>query len=200
LPRRRGSSCRAALSPRAAPDLKKKHHNANFFPKPQPPTTKQKTTVGNLSWGCDATKLAELFSRFGNVSDAFIPSDRQTGRSRGFGFVTLDAAAAENAVKELDGTEFMERTIRVNPAQPLGDRGGGGGGRGGYGGGGGGRGYGGGGYGGGGGGYGGGGGGYGGPPGGGGGYGGPPGGGYGGPPQGGGYGGAPGGYGGPGGY
>jgi hypothetical protein len=133
-----------------------------------------KLYVGNLSWQASKDDLFELFSRYGNVEDAFIPSDRETGRSRGFGFVTLEAGAASAAAAALNETEFMGRTIRVNEAQPQGERGGGGGGRGGGG-------YGGGGYGGGGGGYGGGGGGYGG-------------GGYGGGRGGGGYGG--GGYGG----
>lgn len=123
----------------------------------------------------------ELFSQFGTVEDSFIPLDRETGRPRGFGFVTLEENAAKNAAAALNNTDYNGRTIRVNEAAPPGEGGGGrgggrGGGGGGYGGrdGGGGGGYGGGGYGGqqGGGGYGGQGGGGGGYGGGGGGYGG----------------------------
>ncbi|KAG2486743.1 hypothetical protein HYH03_014668 [Edaphochlamys debaryana] len=105
-----------------------------------------KLYVGNLSWDTRADDLTQLFSKFGNVEDAFVATDRETGRSRGFGFVTLESTAAKNACAECDGTEFMGRTIRVNEATPLGERppggrgggygGGRGGGRGGYGGGG----------------------------------------------------------------
>ncbi|GFH32791.1 RRM domain-containing protein [Haematococcus lacustris] len=66
------------------------------------------------------------------VEDAFVANDRETGRSRGFGFVTM-AEGASDAVAELDNSEFMGRSIRVNEAQPQGERpaGGRGGGRGG---------------------------------------------------------------------
>jgi len=127
-----------------------------------------KLYVGNLSWSCTKDDLYNIFSQYGNVEDAFIPQDRETGRPRGFGFVTMASDAAQAAIQGLNETEQQGRTIRVNEAQPAGGGGGGrGGGRsgGGYGGGGyGGGGYGGGGYGGGrgGGGYSGGGGGYGG--------------------------------------
>ncbi|KAG2454091.1 hypothetical protein HYH02_001131 [Chlamydomonas schloesseri] len=95
-----------------------------------------KLYVGNLSWDTRADDLTNLFSKFGTVEDAFVATDRETGRSRGFGFVTLEANAAKSACSECDGTEFMGRTIRVNEATPLGERppGGRGGGRGGYGG------------------------------------------------------------------
>lgn len=112
-----------------------------------------KLYVGNISWSTQAEDLRALFQPFGEVEDAFIPQDRETGRSRGFGFVTL-ATGADQAIQNLNETEYQGRTIRVNEAQPAGTGGGGGYGRGG--------GRGGGGYGGGGGGYGGGGGGYGG--------------------------------------
>lgn len=56
------------------------------------------------------------------VSDAFVASDRETGRSRGFGFVTMDQAGGNDAIAELNETDFMGRTIRVNEAQPQGDR------------------------------------------------------------------------------
>jgi hypothetical protein len=120
-----------------------------------------KLYVGNIPWTTQADDLRQLFGRFGAVEDAFIPQDRESGRSRGFAFVTMtDAAAAQEAIAQLNDQEFNGRTIRVNEAQPPGSGGGGyrgGGGGGGYGGGRGGGGYGGGGYGGGGGGYGGGG-------------------------------------------
>ncbi|KIY99995.1 Glycine-rich RNA-binding protein [Monoraphidium neglectum] len=89
--------------------------------------------------------LTQLFGQYGEVTDAFIPNDRETGRSRGFGFVTMGADQAAAAMGALNNQEFQGRTIRVNEAQTReggggGGRGGGGygGGRGGYGGGGGG--------------------------------------------------------------
>ncbi|EFJ51280.1 glycine-rich RNA-binding protein-like protein [Volvox carteri f. nagariensis] len=96
-----------------------------------------KLYVGNLSWDTRADDLNGLFSKFGAVEDAFVATDRETGRSRGFGFVTLESSAARAAASEIDGTEFMGRTIKVNEATPMGERPGGG--RGGYGGGRGGR-------------------------------------------------------------
>jgi RNA recognition motif-containing protein len=120
----------------------------------------KKLFVGGLSWNTTDDGLRSAFEKFGNVDEAKVITDRETGRSRGFGFVTfLDNDSAEQAMNEMNGTSLDGRTIKVNEAQdrPRESRGGGGGG--GYGGGGGGYGGGGGGYGGGGGGYGGGGGG-----------------------------------------
>jgi hypothetical protein len=114
-----------------------------------------KLYVGNIPWSTQADDLRNLFGQFGAVEDAFIPQDRESGRSRGFAFVTMaDSAAAQAAISQLHDSDYNGRTIRVNEAQPPGSGGGGGGGfrRGGGGGG-----YGGGGFGGGGGGYGGGG-------------------------------------------
>ncbi|WP_086001167.1 RNA recognition motif domain-containing protein [Plesiocystis pacifica] len=149
-----------------------------------------KLFVGGISWGTDDDGLRAAFEEIGPVVEAKVILDRDTGRSRGFGFVTMgDADAAKEAIEKMNGAIVDGRAIRVNEANERG--GGGGGGRGG---GGGGRGGGGGGYGGGGGGYGGGGGGRGG---GGGGYGGGGGGGRGG--RGGGGGGGRGGRGGGGG-
>ncbi|KAG1662315.1 hypothetical protein FOA52_011473 [Chlamydomonas sp. UWO 241] len=109
-----------------------------------------KLYIGNLSWDTKKEDLFDLFSKYGAVEDAFVASDRETGRSRGFGFVTIESESAQSAITEVNETDFMGRTIRVNEAQPRGEGGGGrGGGGGGYGGGGGGRGgggYGGGGY------------------------------------------------------
>jgi RNA recognition motif-containing protein len=130
----------------------------------------KKLYVGNLSFGTTNEDLTQLFGQFGEVASASVVTDRETGRSRGFGFVEM-SSGAEEAIAGTNGQDFQGRTLTVNEAKPREDRGGGGGGRGGYGGGGGGRGgygggggggYGGGGGGGGRGGYGGGGGGYGG--------------------------------------
>jgi RNA recognition motif-containing protein len=121
--------------------------------------------VGNLSWECTADDLLAVFQEHGAVARAQVITDRETGRSRGFGFVEMENDdEAQKAIDALNGQDFRGRPLTVNEARPREERGGGGG----YGGGGGGRsGYGGGGssrggYGGGGGGYGGGGGGRGG--------------------------------------
>jgi RNA recognition motif-containing protein len=112
--------------------------------------------VGNLPYQTTADDLREAFSKFGTVVRSQVVSDRETGRSRGFGFVEM-ADGGEQAIEGMNGTDFQGRTLTVNEARPREERSGGGGG--GYGGGGGGgRRAGGGGYGGGGGGYGGGGG------------------------------------------
>lgn len=91
-----------------------------------------KLYVGNLSWQTRADDLQNFFSRFGAVEDSFVATDRETGRSRGFGFVTLETSAAQAAIAETDGQDFMGRNIRVNEATPQGERPAGG--RGGYGG------------------------------------------------------------------
>jgi cold-inducible RNA-binding protein len=101
-----------------------------------------KLFVGGLSWNTDDQGLRTAFEPFGQVEDAKVMTDRDTGRSRGFGFVTFsDSATAQNAIKQLDGTVLDGRTLAVNEAQERAPRGGGGGfggGRGGGGGGGGG--------------------------------------------------------------
>lgn len=118
--------------------------------------------VGNLPFNTTSEELEALFGQHGTVTRAQVMTDRETGRSRGFGFVEM-SEGADAAIAALNGNPFQGRPLTVNEARPREERprgggyGGGGGGRGGYGGGGG-RG----GYGGGGGGYGGGGGGYGG--------------------------------------
>jgi RNA recognition motif-containing protein len=122
----------------------------------------KKLYVGNLSYSVDSSELEQLFSQHGQVVSAQIINDRDTGRSKGFGFVEMaNDAEADAAIAALNGQQHGGRALTVNEARPREDRGGGGGGggRGGYGGGGGGYGGGGGGRGGGGGGYGGGGGG-----------------------------------------
>jgi len=118
----------------------------------------KKLYVGNLTYSVNETDLEALFSQFGTVQSAQIIIDRDTNRSKGFGFVEMGSdAEAQAAIQGLDGRDHDGRNLTVNEAKPREPRSGGGGG--GYGGGGGGRSGGGGGYGGGGGGYGGGGGG-----------------------------------------
>jgi RNA recognition motif-containing protein len=125
--------------------------------------------VGNLAYSVNSDQLQEMFEQYGQVRSAQVLSDRETGRSRGFGFVEMENDAdADEAIAQLDGRDLGGRRLTVNEAKPRTPGGGGGGyggggysggyGGGGGGGGGGGRGYGGGGGGGGGGGYGGGGG------------------------------------------
>ena len=94
----------------------------------------KKLFVGNLSWNTDDHGLQEAFAPFGEITEAKVISDRDTGRSRGFGFVTFeDAEAADKAIAAMNDTDLDGRTIRVNEAQDK--RRNGGGGRGGYGGG-----------------------------------------------------------------
>jgi RNA recognition motif-containing protein len=92
--------------------------------------------VGNLVWDCTADDLLALFQEHGAVARAQVITDRETGRSRGFGFVEMnDDEEAQRAIDALNGTDFKGRPLTVNEAKPREDRGGGG--RGGYGGGGG---------------------------------------------------------------
>ncbi len=100
-----------------------------------------KIYVGNLSFRTTQQELEDLFTNYGNVQEAAVVTDRETGRSRGFGFVTMpEDGEANAAIEALNGTEVEGRTLTVNEARPKTDRPrGGGGGGGGYGGGGGGR-------------------------------------------------------------
>ena len=92
----------------------------------------KKIYVGNLPWSTTEADLKELFGTYGEVHSAAVIMDRETGRSRGFGFVELDASAAEKAIAELDGRDYGGRALRVNEANDRrGGRGGGGGGGGG---------------------------------------------------------------------
>jgi RNA recognition motif-containing protein len=91
--------------------------------------------VGNLSFGTTDASLRAAFEQFGPVDRASVVMDRETGRSRGFGFVEMsDDAAADQAIAALNGQRLDGRPINVNEARPKEERGGGGG-RGGYGGG-----------------------------------------------------------------
>lgn len=92
----------------------------------------KKLYVGNLAWGVTDDDLSNLFSEYGSVASAVVISDRETGRSRGFGFVELEGGA-DQAMEALNGQDFQGRPLRVNEAQSKdrGGRGGGGGNRGG---------------------------------------------------------------------
>jgi len=101
----------------------------------------QNIYVANLVWEATADDLRDHFSQAGTVESASVIEDRETGRSRGFGFVEMATAEdAQAAIEQFNGKELSGRNLTVNEAKPKTDRGpGGGGGRGGYGGGGGGR-------------------------------------------------------------
>jgi RNA recognition motif-containing protein len=88
--------------------------------------------VGNLSYETTSDDLSDAFAQFGQVTSCEVMMDRETGRSRGFGFVEMADGAAE-AIKGLDLTELQGRKITVSEARPREERrgGGGGGGRGG---------------------------------------------------------------------
>jgi len=102
--------------------------------------------VGSLAWATTSEGLEKAFAQHGSVTTAKVITDRETGRSKGFGFVEM-ATGGDEAIRALNGATLDGRTIVVNEARPRESRGGGGGGYGGgYGGGGGGGGYGGGGY------------------------------------------------------
>lgn len=113
---------------------------------PRSRVVSKKLYVGNLSYSMSSSDLEELFSEFGTVKSAQVVQDRETGRSKGFGFVEMaDAAAADRAIDSLHEKEVSGRPLIVNEARPRedrgprgggggGPRGGGGGGGGGYGG------------------------------------------------------------------
>ena len=100
-----------------------------------------KLYVGNLNYATTDGDLREMFSPYGTVSSVAVISDRETGRSKGFGFVEFaNDAEGKAAIAALDGKEIDGRSLKINEARPKESGGsGGGGGRGGYGGGGGGR-------------------------------------------------------------
>lgn len=75
--------------------------------------------VGNLSYGTTESELEELFGQHGAVSSAAVIKDRETGRSRGFGFVEMeDAQEAENAIAAINGADVDGRRLKVNVARP----------------------------------------------------------------------------------
>ncbi|WP_445632360.1 RNA-binding protein [Nostoc sp. DSM 114161] len=94
--------------------------------------------VGNLSYQVTEDDIKGVFAEYGTVKRVQLPTDRETGRVRGFAFVEMGTEAEEAAaIEALDGAEWMGRDLKVNKAKPKEDRGSSGGGRGGYGGGGG---------------------------------------------------------------
>jgi RNA recognition motif-containing protein len=101
-----------------------------------------KLYVGNLAFTTSSQDLQELFATAGTVESASVVEDRDTGRSRGFGFVEMSSKEeGAAAISQFNGKEVNGRSLTVNEAKPRENRGGGGGGRGGYGGRGGGGGY-----------------------------------------------------------
>ena len=101
-----------------------------------------KMYVGNLSYDAGDGEIRELFEAHGTVSDVFIVKDRESGRPRGFAFVTMGTPEEMNvAIEALNGEEFMGRNLTINEARPREERSGGGGGGRNFGGGGGGGGY-----------------------------------------------------------
>ncbi|PZD70239.1 hypothetical protein C1752_15931 [Acaryochloris thomasi RCC1774] len=75
--------------------------------------------VGNLSYDATQNDIQEVFSEYGTVKKAHLSTDRETGRPRGFAFIDMGSdAEEEKAIAELDGAEWMGRTLKVNKARP----------------------------------------------------------------------------------
>ncbi len=84
--------------------------------------------VGNLSYDATDEDIKEVFAEYGQVKRVQVPSDRETGRPRGFAFVEMETEEEETAaIEALDGAEWMGRQLKVNKARPREDRRGGGG-------------------------------------------------------------------------
>lgn len=84
--------------------------------------------VGNLSYQVSEDDITAVFKEYGNVKRVQVPTDRETGRPRGFCFVEMETEAEETAaIDALDGAEWMGRSLKVNKAKPREDRSGGGG-------------------------------------------------------------------------
>ena len=82
----------------------------------------KKLYVGNLSYSTTSDSMKEAFAKVGEVISATVLTDRMTGRSRGFGFVEMEDAAAEKAISTLNGTDLEGRNITVNEARPMAER------------------------------------------------------------------------------
>ncbi len=91
-----------------------------------------KIYVGNLPFTATEAEVRTLFSEHGTVESVSLPTDRETGRPRGFGFVEMSQADSARAIQNLNGKELGGRPLRVNEAQDKPRTGGGGGGGGGY--------------------------------------------------------------------
>jgi len=87
-----------------------------------------KLYVGNLNFKTTQESLEALFSNYGEVQEVAVINDRDTGRPRGFAFVTMDDEGGSKAIEALNGNEFEGRSLNVNEARPRENRGGGGGG------------------------------------------------------------------------
>ena len=75
--------------------------------------------IGNLSYDVQKEDLSEVFTEYGTVKRVHIPTDRETGKVRGFAFVEMESEANEDkAIEALDGAEWMDRQLRVNKARP----------------------------------------------------------------------------------
>jgi RNA recognition motif-containing protein len=85
----------------------------------------KKIYVGNLAWTASEDDLRQLFASYGPVQSVAIVMDRETGRSRGFGFVEMEDADAQNAIARLDGQDLKGRSLRVNEALARSPRSGG---------------------------------------------------------------------------
>lgn len=80
---------------------------------------KNKLFIGNINWDASDEELEEHFSEYGNIEEAVIITEKGTGRSKGFGFVTFETEEEAQAAKEaLDGQEFQGRTLAVKEARP----------------------------------------------------------------------------------
>ena len=89
----------------------------------------KKLYVGNLSYQCSSSDLEQMFGEFGTVASAQVIQDRETGRSKGFGFVEMSSdSEADAAIAALNGQEHNGRALTVNEARPREERSGGGGG------------------------------------------------------------------------
>ncbi len=80
--------------------------------------------IGNLDYSATQEDLSEVFADYGTVKRVHLPTDRETGRMRGFGFVEMASESEEsNAISELDGAEWMGRELKVNTARPRENKG-----------------------------------------------------------------------------
>lgn len=82
----------------------------------------KKLYVGNLSWSTTDDSLRKAFSEAGTVSDVVVMTDKMTGKSRGFGFVTMEDADAQKAIEMWNDKDLDGRRVRVNEARPLTER------------------------------------------------------------------------------
>ena len=79
--------------------------------------------IGNMPYSISSEDLSEMFGEYGHVQDATVIMDRETGRSKGFGFIEMpNNSEADRAIKELNSTQLSGRMITVNQARPRGDR------------------------------------------------------------------------------